>query len=591
MRMKNVKIAILLSLIITASVALVSTNVEYCTGALNKFTSYSALRQFLQNDYDSESNSDVLGMRGLESSRSSDDYSRTNVQVEGVDEADIVKTDGEYIYAKSGQSVIIVRASPADGAAVLSRITVNGTLWQIFVNRDKLVVFYQTCSQLGPQSYYEARTSIAVFDVVDKREPTLVREATVDGDFFSARMIGDYVYAVVTKYAGIIEGKVMLPRVLGGNGWSTVDATEVYYVDMPNSHSIHLFATILALNVQDDLQEPAYQTILVESMTTIYVSMQNLYLASGSLGKTFLHRIRFDNGEISYAGNGEVKGSLLNQFSMDEYEGYFRAVTTSYTETPQDSWRQLNLESNLYVLDMSLTIIGSIEHIAPGEQVHSVRFMGDIGYIVTFRKVDPFFAVDLSNPYSPRMLGELKITGYSDYLHIYDESHVIGVGKETVAAEEGDFSWYQGLKISVFDVTDIREPKELAKHVIGDRGTYSPVLGDHKAFLFDKEKKLLAMPVSVAEVNKSMFPNGASPYTYGDVVWQGAYVFAVSLESEEILELRGRITHVDDGDLWNMSKQITRALYIGDVLYTVSESMIKMNALTDLSEIGELRLN
>ncbi len=245
----------------------------------------------------------------------------------------------------------------------------------------------------------------------------------------------------------------------------------------------------------------------------------------------------------------------------------------------------MNPESNLYVLDMSLTVVGSIEHIAPGEQVHSVRFIGDIGYIVTFRKTDPFFAVDFSNPYSPRMLSELKITGYSDYLHIYDENHVIGVGKETLAAEEGDFSWYQGVKISVFDVNDICEPKELAKYVIGDRGTDSPVLDDHKAFLFDNERNLLVIPVSVAEVDKSMYPNGVPPYAYGDVVWQGAYAFTVSLESDEILELRGRITHIDDGDPWDTTMQITRALYIS------ARAMMKMNALADLSEIGKLRLN
>jgi len=589
--MRNMEIAILISLIITASVALVSTNVEYCTGALNKFTSYSALREFLQNNYDSESDSVMLGLRGLGSSQASNDYSRTNVQVEGVDEADIVKTDGEYIYAKSGRSVFIARASPIEEAAVLSRVTVNGTLWQIFVNRNRLVVFFQTCSQHGSQSHYEARTSIVVFDIVDKREPTLVREATVDGDFFSARMMGDCVYAVVTKYAGIIEDKVTLPGVLGKDGWSTIDATDVYYVDIPNIHVDHLFATIVALNVQDDLQEPAYQTILIESTTTIYVSTQNLLLASGSFDKTYLHRIQFDNGEISYAGNGEVKGSLLNQFSIDEYEGCFRVVTTSYSEALQGSWRWMNPESNLYVLDMSLVTIGSIEHIAPRERLHSVRFIGDIGYIVTFRKTDPFFAVDLSNPYSPRMLGELKTTGYSDYLHIYDGNHVIGVGKETVAAEEGDFSWYQGVKISVFDVTDICEPEELAKYVIGDRGTDSPVLYDHKAFLFDYERDLLVIPVTVAEIDKSLYPNGVPPYAYGDVVWQGAYVFTVSLESDEIFELRGRITHIDDGDAWNTTMQITRALYIGDVLYTISESMIMMNALADLSEIGKLRLN
>jgi uncharacterized secreted protein with C-terminal beta-propeller domain len=168
---------------------------------------------------------------------------------------------------------------------------------------------------------------------------------------------------------------------------------------------------------------------------------------------------------------------------------------------------------------------------------------------------------------------------------------VIGVGKETVAAEEGDFSWYQGVKISLFDVTDVTEPKELAKYEIGDRGTDSPVLNDHKAFLFDREKNLLVLPVLVAKVNESQYPNGVPPYTYGEIVWQGAYVFTISLELEEKIMLRGTITHIENGNVHNASNYVTRALFIGEVLYTISNSKIKMNSLADLSEIKELNLN
>jgi inhibitor of cysteine peptidase len=213
--------------------------------------------------------------------------------------------------------------------------------------------------------------------------------------------------------------------------------------------------------------------------------------------------------------------------------------------------------------------------------------MGDKCYLVTFRKTDPFFVIELGEPYDPKVLGELKTSGYSDYLHLYDQNHVIGVGKETVPAEQGDFSWYQGVKISLFDVADLSQPKEMAKYEIGDRGTDSPVLRDHKAFLFDKEKSLLVLPVSVAEREN---PNDPL-YTPGKTVWQGAYVFTVSLSLEEKLELKGTITHIKNGDVHDSEYYVTRALYIEDVLYTISNSKIKMNSLFDLSEINELDLS
>ena len=145
-----------------------------------------------------------------------------------------------------------------------------------------------------------------------------------------------------------------------------------------------------------------------------------------------------------------------------------------------ESFSNSDLQNSIYVLDMNPTVIGKLQGLAKGETVHSARFMNTLCCLVTFRKVDPFFVIDLSDSWNPKVLGELKIAGYSDYMHMYDENHVIGAGKETVAAEQGDFSWYQGLKISLFDVTNVSDPKELARYIIGDRGSDSPVLNDHK---------------------------------------------------------------------------------------------------------------
>jgi uncharacterized secreted protein with C-terminal beta-propeller domain len=271
---------------------------------------------------------------------------------------------------------------------------------------------------------------------------------------------------------------------------------------------------------------------------------------------------------------------------MDEYGDYFRVATTTWVI---EKWTFGNQHNNVYILNMNMSIVGKLENLASGENLHSARFMGDRGYLVTFKKTDPLFVIDLSQPTNPVVLGELKIPGYSDYLHPYDETHLIGVGKHTEEADEGDFAWYQGVKISLFDVGDVANPKQIANYTIGDRGTDSPILTDHKAFLFDKEKALLVIPVSVAEIDESQYPSGGVPSSaYGTTVWQGAYVFSISLEG---FVLQGTVTHLESGeDVYNTAHWVKRSLYIENVLYTVSDKKIKMNSLDDLAPINEIKL-
>jgi uncharacterized secreted protein with C-terminal beta-propeller domain len=275
---------------------------------------------------------------------------------------------------------------------------------------------------------------------------------------------------------------------------------------------------------------------------------------------------------------------------MDEQGEYLRVAATTGNVWGGDA----GSTNNVYVLDQKLDIFGRLGNLAPGEQIYSARFMGSRCYLVTFKKIDPLFVIDLTNPGEPKVLGELKIAGYSDYLHPYDENHVIGIGKEAVAAEEGDFAWYQGVKVSLFDVSDVANPREIAKYEIGDRGTDSPVLYDHKAFLFDGAKNLLVLPVSVAEIDASQYPSGVPSWAYGESVWQGAYVFDISLEHG--LGLKGKITHCNGSEsqkAWyygSSSCSIERSLYIGDVLYTISDQKIGMNDLEALAKIGEIDL-
>jgi len=597
-----------------------SSSTPAVASELSKFSSYSELKAFLQTNpdayrYDSLVNwgDAVFGAaeEKTDSAPSAQDYSTTNIQVEGVDEADIVKTDGEFIYLVSDTSIIIAKAYPVEEAQVLAEIKLDESVDGIFINEDKLVVIHENWNDWviryeGSEKEYMPdpvelpvpQTYIKVYDISERSNPVLVRDMSVDGSYFGSRMVGDYVYAIISASAYEQDGEVELPVIHPASTDDSTDvkveATDIYYIDTTDYY--YSFTTIASVNIKDDDQEPEYETILMGANSNLYVSLNNVFITSIAWSKasvlsessvwsensekTAIYRIRTSGGEIAYEANGEVPGRVLNQFSMDEYQGYFRIATTTTA-------------NHVYILDMDLDIVGSLENLAPGEQIYSARFTGDRGYLVTYIKTDPLFVIDLSNPYLPEVLGELEITGYSDYLHPYGENYLLGIGKEAVPAEEGDFSWYQGVKISVFDITDFTDPIETAKEIIGDRGTESPVLQDHKALLFDEEKNLLVIPIWLAEIDEAKYPYGdIPPYAYGDIVYQGAYVFQIS--PEDGIELKGRITHYDDPiqveDYYYGDNSVQRSLYIGNVLYTISEAKIKMNDLDTLNELGEIQL-
>ena len=585
---------------------------------LRKFSSHEELLGFLSQSYEAPpwGGWNILDVaRGLtftlaageSASDSVPSYSTTNIQVEGVDEADIVKTDGEHIYVVSGNNVFILKAYSPEDATLLSQIELKGVVTGLFINDGRMVVFeggsYWGGVLEDKGGWSGPSTSIMVYDVSDGENPVLKRNLTLEGNYFNSRMIGDYVYAAIQQWAIYQDEEATLPSIqYRGETWQ-IRATDVYYTNVTDSS--YAFTTIAAVNVQDDTQAPSYETFLIGASSTMYVSLSNIYLAvprwqpgplsllgqpSEPLQTTEIYRFSIERGSIEAEASGDVPGTVLNQFSMDEHNDHFRIATTigQVARTPEEP----SSRNHVYVLDMDLNIVGSLEDLAPGETIYSARFMGDRGYLVTFKKVDPLFVIDLSEPTVPKVLGWLKITGYSDYLHPYDENHVIGIGKEAVPADEGDFAWYQGVKISIFDVTDVANPQEIAKYVIGDRGTESPVLQDHKALLFDRARNLLVLPVMVAEINPEQYPNGAPPNAYGQPVWQGAYVFSISLDGG--LVFRGGITHLEGLDpmsdgYWG-PYSVRRSLYIEDVLYTISDGKVKMNSLQDLTEINAVEL-
>jgi len=238
---------------------------------------------------------------------------------------------------------------------------------------------------------------------------------------------------------------------------------------------------------------------------------------------------------------------------------------------------------------MQLEIVGSIEGLAPNEQIYSARFLGRMGFLVTFYMVDPLFVFNLTDPTNPQLLGELKIPGYSNYLHPLESNHLLGIGKDVKI--QGDTWWYQGMKISLFNTTNPFDPQESTNLILGVRGTDSEALNDHKAILIDSEKGLLSMPIRLCEYSTNS--TDVEPWEYGSTVWQGAYVFSVNTTNAS-LTIQGRITHIEDLDAlrenwWDMRDQfIYRTGYIESMYYGISNSKITFHNLADLSLLGEL---
>ncbi len=299
--------------------------------------------------------------------------------------------------------------------------------------------------------------------------------------------------------------------------------------------------------------------------------------------KTVIHKIAIDGSELEYVAKGEVSGHLLNQFSLDEFENNLRVATTTNVWTRFENQQF----SNVFVLDDSMKQIGALEGIAPDERIYSTRFIGERLYMVTFKRIDPFFVIDLSSPSEPTILGELKIPGFSDYLHPYDENHIIGIGKETEGNQWGGIS-VKGVKLALFDVSDVSNPRQVDKFEIGSSGTDSEALREHKAFLFDREKNLLVLPIR--EVKGQRVFDSLRGY-YRQNIWQGAYVLGID---ENGFSLRGKVSHnegnEDSRHYWGSPYAVRRSLYMDDVLYTVSSRKILMNDLDDLDTVNSVDL-
>lgn len=616
--------------------------------------------------------------QNFSSAKNEAEYSQTNVQVQGVDEADSVKSDGTHIYKITGNKIVIAAAYPATEMKVVSTLDFSHDLnpVEMYVDGKQLVVILNSYNPVALEKElrsaagadgssgvmpllwpFENSVKVQVYDLSDKANPQKVREVEIDGAYISSRKIGHNVYLASNRYIAyhiLRQPGQELPAPAYRDSAAGDEIKQIGYEQIcyfPGSAQPN-YLIIAAINLDTLKNEETEVKTYLGSGQNIYASADNLFVAVAEYQydqvqpldtddvprilpapavdvapdmapgvweqampaiwpvareiNTSFYKFSLKDGKTNYAGKGTVPGNILNQFSMDETNGYFRVATT----TEKYTLNKMEMSNNLYVLDADMNTVGKIENIAPDERIYSVRFLGDRGYMVTFKTVDPLYVLDLKTPDNPKILGELKIPGYSNYLHPYDENHIIGFGKEAVEIEEPHWSgqgtvknaYYLGMKIALFDVSDVGNPKEKFKIEIGDRGTESELFWNHKALLFSKEKNLMAFPVTVNEIQPDLidkydFAARRDPrLAYGMPVFQGAMVYSVS--AAEGFKLKGTITHQPPGELYNLQKtqkydynsEISRILYINDMLYTVSNNYLQANELSTLEEKAAIAL-
>src|SRR5260370_33097173 len=355
-------------------------------------------------------------------------HSQTKAQVAGVDELDTVTNDGTYIYTITNNTVAIVRAFPVIDAKLFTHVSVSGSLQGIFVSGNRLAVVSQQYQQY-PLPYTGAlqsgmgasiavypiylniaqTTSLSIFDISNHSNPVMTTTLVVNGTLAGARLIGDYAYLVATQPV-YCNGPILLPEnVVNGHAFM-MGVASGYHSDIADV--AHSFTTVVGINVTQLNPTPAAKIFLIWTSSNIYVSTHQIYLTQpiwSQNEQTAVHRISIDGGSISYQATGTVSGHVLNQFSMDEYNGNFRIATTGYGPIPATSTggaaSSYMQRTNLYVLDSGLHIVGKLEGLPPGEAFYAARFLGDRAYLVTFQRMDPLFVIGLQDPTQPKVLG------------------------------------------------------------------------------------------------------------------------------------------------------------------------------------------
>jgi inhibitor of cysteine peptidase len=571
-------------------------------------------------------------------------YSTTNIQETGVDESDVVKSDGTYFYIARENTLRIVGATPADAMTEVGRLELDVHVTEMYLRGSRLILLAQGYEgyangngapepaaeiMIWPPYYRASELTVIEVDISDPSAPAATREAELEGALASSRLVNDRLILVLTIVPDVPEDPSVLDISL-----LTLDdvmpqvrtqARESHMVQWqqclhPESPDGYFMTAVITLDA-DDVETIVHSVAVLADAGTIYASPQALYVTDADYDAddeyreiTAVHKFAFDDdGAAQYVASGSVPGRLLNQFSLSEHEGYLRLAThvqdarffgwgggplvgvavadagddvavgnAQRSDPPQDY-------SAVYVLEQdgaALGLVGSVEDVAPNEQLHSARFVGTHGFLVTFRRIDPLFAIDLSDPANPEIKGELKIPGYSDYLHPLGENHLIGVGRTVITLPSWGAEEPGAAQLSLFDVSDLENPTVVQQLSLGGMHSWSYVTQTHKAFTLLSEEGLLAIPMRLTD-------DGTSYVEYDPDAFYGVVCLEVDPESgfTELGRLAAVGTPAYDYESWYPSGGFwMRAAFIGDTVYAISADGVAAAPVDDMADVSTVEL-
>ena len=488
--------------------------------------------------------------------KSASDHTGTYTQVKGVAEADMIKTDGKYIYYVDYSCVRIARAIKGK-VKLLSKIKPSSTgyISEIYLKGDKLIVIgenyldSENTSDDWYHDYYDTFSTATVYNIKNRKKPDKIGYYSQNGDLISSRMIGSHVYLVsdeyissdLSHYVPCIKKKGTVKRIKPGNIYTFPGAKSTNY------------AVVGSLDVNSGKKMTSRTKAVLGASDDIYCSLTNLYIASSSCGhyfdvydwedvdefgfngKTQIMRAALNNGSISFKAVGNVRGMINNQFSMDENGDYFRIATTASAKDGEDI-------NYLYILNKNLKKVGRTRGFAKGEHIEAVRFIGDKGYVITYEETDPLFVIDLSKAKSPKIEGSVEITGFSTLLHPVGKTKLLGIGYATEDLGEG-MQFQSGIKLALYDIKSSALPKVMDSKSFTD--IYSDVQDDHRAFLVNKKRKYYGVPY----------------YNYDYENGETGGVLCFKIDGSKITIKKQ----------WKCKYPITRCIAIGPYVYALSD--------------------
>lgn len=514
----------------------------------------------------------------------SEPVSGTTVQESGVDEADVVKSDGQFVYVLADNLLRIARITPADQLALTSTYTLDGYALDMYLRGDRVIAVTQTWGDLvfidalppsdadgddglttsasseprpaaddtptsddgstsdetetgddvvdpigpvepgfAPFIYSRPQTIVTILDVTDRSAPALVSQTSFDGSQASSRMIDGTLYLVLANYQNYFYDVLPLTREQSAapaapqttdvmpafvrqtaagvsESGNIMTWDDLYRPEDPEGFGI---VSLISMDVEgagefNALGLVAEPGLIYSSTEALYVTNTQYDFSGTARETTDIYKFAYVDGGVEPVASGTVPGRVLNQYSMGEYQGYLRVATTVGPIFSEDGSSTASV-NNVYVLGESagaLAVTGSVENIAPRESIQSARFIGDRGFVVTFEQIDPLFTLDLADPTNPRIVGELKVPGFSTFIVPMDDNHLLTVG---TYIPDGEQRWPQGVQLSIFDVTDFANPTLAHQRVLTDEnaGAWSESLYNPKAFTYFAEGDMVALPISI----------------------------------------------------------------------------------------------